>query len=83
MPSRTLHLRRIALAGAVLAASLAVAGDQPRVVSTPTPSGWRQHDVRRPKPAVVEPATWSVGVPSPADAVVLFDGRNLDAWQSA
>jgi hypothetical protein len=37
----------------------------------------------RPLPPVVEPADFSVGAPAPADAVVLFDGRDLDAWESS
>lgn len=84
MIARPLRLRRVVLGGAaVVAASLGMAGDQPRVTSLATPSGWRQHDVHRPKPAVVEPAPWSLGTPAPPDAVVLFDGKNLDAWKSA
>ena len=39
---------------------------------------WKAHDLDRPKPAVVEPAT-TAGAP-PADAIVLFDGTNLDHW---
>ncbi|AMV40411.1 family 16 glycoside hydrolase [Planctomyces sp. SH-PL62] len=84
MSARKVRLGRIVLGGsAVVAASLATAGDQPRVASIPTPSGWRQHDVHRPKPTVAEPADWSLAAPAPPDAVVLFDGRNLDAWESA
>jgi 3-keto-disaccharide hydrolase len=47
-----------------------------------TPSGWRQHDNHRPKPPVVEPAGGSVANPAPKDAVVLFDGTHLGAWQT-
>jgi hypothetical protein len=43
---------------------------------------WRQHDIHRPKPPVVEPADGSIAVKPPKDAVVLFDGANLDAWQT-
>src|SRR5262249_5191581 len=42
---------------------------------------WRQHDNRRPKPPVVEPADAPVASRPPKDAVILFDGTNLDAWK--
>lgn len=42
---------------------------------------WRVHDKFRPRPPVVAPAE-QLG-DAPADAVVLFDGGNLDAWQTA
>ena len=46
---------------------------------------WSVHDMNRPQPAVVTP-----GAPAcadqpgsaPSDAIVLFDGRNLDAWRT-
>jgi len=46
---------------------------------------WKVHDIARPQPRVVEPGTESSqerpGRP-PADAVVLFDGRDLSGWTS-
>ena len=49
-------------------------------------SQWRVHDIDRPLPPVVAPPTFSTqqqaGTP-PSDALVLFDGGNLDAWVSA
>jgi len=49
------------------------------------PEGWAQHDLNRPEPTVVDPGTGvppeSPGTP-PADAVVLFDGKDLGAWKS-
>jgi hypothetical protein len=44
-------------------------------------SKWRVHDIDRPRPSVVKPGDHA-GAP-PADAVVLFDGKNLQAWQDA
>ncbi|TAH35405.1 MAG: DUF1080 domain-containing protein [Planctomycetota bacterium] len=41
---------------------------------------WRVHDAARPVPPVVTPGATS-GAP-PSDAVVLFDGKNLSAWQA-
>ncbi len=41
---------------------------------------WRIHDTRRPNPPVVTPATTPGGAPS--DAIVLFDGKNEDAFES-
>lgn len=50
---------------------------------TPTIPGqpWRVHDKFRPRPPVVTPGE-KLG-DAPSDAVVLFDGKNLDAWQAA
>ncbi len=48
-----------------------------------TQTKWKLHDRNRPTPVVVEPGTPSTenspGRP-PADAVVLFDGRDLSKW---
>jgi len=43
---------------------------------------WRQHDNHRPRPPVVEPAGGAVASPAPKDAVVLFNGTSLGAWQT-
>lgn len=47
--------------------------DNPRL-----PSGWRVHDAERPLPPVVTPGATPADAPS--DAIVLFDGSNLDEW---
>ena len=62
---------------------MSMANDHGEIAPVPTPSGWRQHDVHRPKPPVVEPGEGPVGVAAPKDAIVLFDGSGLDAWTSA
>lgn len=44
---------------------------------------WRVHDGKRPQPRIVKPGeTFSHTAPAPADAVVLFDGKDLSKWQS-
>jgi hypothetical protein len=51
----------------------------------PGPAGaprWRQHDIHRPKPPVVEPAEGVLAARPPRDALILFDGKGLDAWRS-
>jgi hypothetical protein len=43
---------------------------------------WLVHDPDRPAPKRVEPGPAGAPVPPPADAVVLFAGRDADAWQT-
>jgi hypothetical protein len=49
-----------------------------------TPGGkYRAHDMSRPRPPVVTPpmaATAARRAAAPSDAIVLFDGKSLDAW---
>jgi len=44
-------------------------------------SPWRVHDSKRPRPPVVAPAPADRIAAPPADAVVLFDGKDLAQWQ--
>jgi len=39
---------------------------------------WKVHDSSRPQPVVITPGTVSS---APSDAIVLFDGKNLDSWR--
>ena len=43
-------------------------------------SQYRVHDPNRPNPKKVDVKPLSVFPAAPADAIVLFDGKNLDAW---
>ena len=70
-----------AWAAAAAIGSAAIAQERPGFRDTPMlPDGeWRVHDADRPYPEVVTPGAVP-GAP-PSDAVVLFDGTSLDAWQ--
>ncbi|MGC0774266.1 MAG: DUF1080 domain-containing protein [Candidatus Acidiferrum sp.] len=65
------------LAVAVMAAS-------PGILLGQVDTRWKQHDMNRPVPTVVDPGTSSTqaepGRP-PSDATILFDGKDLSKWQ--
>lgn len=61
--------------------ALALVAAIPAVLTGQGPE-WKIHSLERPRPPVVHPGGAAV-VPPPADAVILFDGRDLGAWRSA
>ena len=77
MYSRIYPLGFLFLIGAT---GLVVGGAGDQIQKTGTDTGWKQHDIHRPKPDVVEPSASFVPTQPPKDAVVLFDGKNLNAW---
>jgi hypothetical protein len=80
MPSLT---RRSCLAGLIatlgLLTCLAAQDAQPVL----PPGRWKQHDIHRPTPPVVEPGDDAIATKPIKDALILFDGSNLGAWQSS
>jgi len=67
-------------AASLLLVSSLYAKDRPGYTDTPFLPGsqWRVHDRDRPQPPIIAPGR-EPGQP-PADAIVLFDGGNLDQW---
>ena len=45
-------------------------------------TGWKAHDLERKRPTVVTPGQSNLPVAPPSDALVLFNGMNLDEWRS-
>src|SRR5205807_1747269 len=82
-PPMTRPASRLAVAGLIAASGFLAWSVAQEPGKESTPARWRQHDIRRPKPPVVEPADGSIASKPPKDAVLLFDGSNLDAWQSS
>jgi hypothetical protein len=67
----------------LIATSGLLAGLAAQEVRTGTTAArWRQHDIRRPRPPVVQPSEGMIAAKPPKDAVILFDGSNLDSWKS-
>jgi hypothetical protein len=66
--------RAALLAAALLCATASAVTAQQR--------DWPPHDTTRPRPPLVRPGPAGTPLPPPADAIVLFDGRNLGAWQA-
>lgn len=58
---------------------LAGCAQQPDQAAIPDLSAWTVHDPDRPVPEIVTPGRTAAA--APADAVVLFNGDNLDKWQ--
>jgi hypothetical protein len=72
-------------AGVGLAGILAVAAEEHHGPQQPW-SKYTVHDMSRPVPPVVTPGTVSTPEKpgtAPSDAIVLFDGKDLSAWQSS
>ena len=82
MKRNTVLMSAVLLSFAVAAAAAEEEKYPTGYTDTPLLPGtsWHIHDGNRPHPKIVAPGA-AVGQP-PADAIVLFDGKNLDAWRS-
>jgi len=74
MPKKQIH----ALLLIALLPLLSFAADEPKPVNKPKPE---DTEVWQPEPKVITPGATPTTAPS--DAIILFDGKNLDEWVSA
>lgn len=81
MTARTISVGRFCLIATAGLCAYCLAADE--VHTTGTRTGWKQHDAERTKPPVLEPSSRPEAIFAPKDAVILFDGKNLDGWQSS
>lgn len=61
--------------------SILIAGAALLVGAGASAQEWPVHSMDRPRPPVVDPGPAGPPAPVPADAIVLFDGTDLSAWQ--
>lgn len=65
----------------VVVSCLAVSCLLVSTVHAQSPLGpWPQHSRQRPAPPIVTPGKSNLPLPPPADAIVLFDGKDLSKW---
>ncbi|MBE3123612.1 MAG: DUF1080 domain-containing protein, partial [Planctomycetes bacterium] len=72
-----------ALITGLAVATIGCHGVAPRTQPNPRATDlqkWSIHDETRPMPRVVDPGPAGPPAPVPADAIVLFDGRDLSGW---
>ncbi|MFM1868844.1 MAG: hypothetical protein RL591_2252 [Planctomycetota bacterium] len=67
----------VALPATFLIAAAPLAQDAAKATDKTDKKEWGVHDKDRPQPAMVAPGGHGK---APSDAIVLFDGKNLDAW---
>ncbi len=74
-------LHPIGRAAATLILLTALSLGQNSLAQVPSLDQWKIHDTDRPQPSMVDPGPARDPAPPPSDALVLFDGTTLAAWQ--
>jgi len=78
-----MSLSNVGATAVVMCACLVAVGVAQRTRQDPSLQQWKIHDPARPLPPVVDPGPAGPPAPVPADAVVLFGGKDLSGWTGA
>jgi hypothetical protein len=73
----------LTMAAATGLLGMAVSAQAPAGLRAAELQKWGVHDDTRPMPPVVDPGPAFPPAPVPADAIVLFDGKDLSGWTTA
>jgi hypothetical protein len=73
----------LTMAAATWLLGMAVSAQAPAGLRAAELQKWGVHDDTRPMPPVVDPGPAFPPAPVPADAIVLFDGKDLSGWTTA
>jgi hypothetical protein len=78
-----MSLSNVTTLAAMMCICLGATGLAQRTRQDPSLQQWPIHDQARPMPPVVDPGPAGRPAPVPADAIVLFGGKNLSNWTTA
>jgi hypothetical protein len=78
-----MSLSNVSMIAVVMCVCLGAVGTAQRTRQDPGLQQWGIHDPSRPMPPVVDPGPAGPPAPVPADAVVLFNGKDLSGWTTA
>ena len=81
---KTVQILAVVFALIFVSSTFAAEG-APGYTDTPLIPGskWKVHDQARPQPPKVKPGSGDLGQTPPSDAIILFDGTNLDRWKGS
>jgi len=78
-----MSVSNVTVMAAVMCVCLGATSLAQRTRQDPSLQQWPIHDEERPMPTVVDPGPAGPPAPVPADAIVLFGGKDLSGWTTA
>jgi len=77
-----MHIGTFRIVAFIWVVTSIVANPTVEILNAQLPTGWKQHDWERARPAIVTPGASNLPLAPPSDAVILFDGTTLGKWKS-